>query len=451
VRGRLFIKIFLGFWLVTVAIIASWNIVIGYIDTQPQLGPPHSSAPPHRFMLRLMYSMQNASDQELQQLIKTVKTRDNIDIFLLDRKGKELFDRTVQPSVIAAAKAMNSHRRRFRSDGPEGLIAGHIIYRENHGPLRAVVVVPHHRQRVLGALQRNLWLRTIIAVLVSGLICYWLSRIFTRRLKRLQQASRKIAGGDLDTRIEVRRTGGDETDELARDFNTMAKQLAENIQSYKRLLHDVSHELRSPLTRLRLALALAEKDTDNQQQHLQRIEAEAERLDDLIGQLLDVPESQLNLDEHLDLKPLLEQLCAEASFEGKASGKSVGLHSDIGSAVVATKGDLLLKAFGNILRNGVKYTAENTVVSCRLVQVDQAYVIRVQDQGPGVPEEELGSLFDEFYRVDSARTRETGGYGLGLAIARRAIVQHAGTIQASNTADGLMIEVQLPMSDEHGD
>ena len=113
-------------------------------------------------------------------------------------------------------------------------------------------------------------------------------------------------------------------------------------------------------------------------------------------------------------------------------------------ALVATHADLLKKTFENILRNAIKYTSDNTVVHTQLSRSDKVYVIRIEDQGPGVAQSELEKLFDEFYREDTARPRETGGYGLGLAIARRAISQHSGKIWAENTANGLAIIVSLP-------
>jgi two-component system sensor histidine kinase CpxA len=266
----------------------------------------------------------------------------------------------------------------------------------------------------------------------------------TNRFKQLQVASRRLAQGNLDTRIQVRDHGGDETDELARDFNSMAEQIERQIQSQKRLLSDVSHELRSPLARLRIALALAERDTQNQDKHLDRIDSEAERLEELIGQLLQSQMSNNTLDLHIDLAVLLQELCSDASFEGSSAGKKVAFISDLEDALVATHSDLLKKTFENILRNALKYTRNHTTVTARLIRFDEDYVVRIEDHGPGVAESELEKLFDEFYREDTARPRETGGYGLGLSIAKRAITSHQGTICAGNTANGLEITVRIP-------
>ena len=266
----------------------------------------------------------------------------------------------------------------------------------------------------------------------------------TGRLKQLRTASRQLATGDLAARIDVRDRGGDETDELARDFNSMAEQLQERIQAQKRLLSDVSHELRSPLARLRIALALAQEDRAGSADYLGRIERETERLEELIGQLLSTQGDAIELDSHIDLVPLLQQLCADAEFEGSASGARVEFYSDLGQALVASAGDLLHKSFDNILRNALAHTATGTAVQVTLEQLDDDFRVGIEDRGPGVPEDELDKIFESFYRVDTARTRGTGGYGLGLSIARRAIDQHGGRLEAANLAQGLAVTVTLP-------
>lgn len=307
--------------------------------------------------------------------------------------------------------------------------------------------LPFHppRHNLLGLLGSYLWLRIGFAILISGLVCYGLSRLLTRRLKQLQLASRQLAMGDLDARLQVRESGGDETDELGRDFNSMAQQL--QIEDQKRLLADVSHELRSPLARLRIALALAQESSGKSPENLQRIERETERLEELIGQLLASQAGALELDTHIDLVPLLRQLCSDANFEGAARGKSVELSHSIDPALVASSGDLLHKSLENILRNALNHSGANSTVRVTLDWHTQHYRIRVEGQGGGVPEQDLARIFDPFYRTDSARSRETGGHGLGLAIARRAISRHGGQILAENSGRGLIVTVLLPTSD----
>jgi signal transduction histidine kinase len=212
----------------------------------------------------------------------------------------------------------------------------------------------------------------------------------------------------------------------------------------------VSHELRSPLARLRVALALAEEDRDNLRPHLQRIERETERLDQLINQLLSAGVAAVALDTHIDLVALLRQLCADANFEGRAKAVSVVFDSVPEQAVVASAADLLHKCFDNVLRNALWHSPADSTVRVELHEQPQAYSVSIQDQGQGVPAEQLDSIFNEFHRVEPARDRESGGYGLGLAIARRAAERHGGSIQAENAGDGLRVTVCLPREADAG-
>ena len=446
IRGNLFVKIFLGFWLVTITILGSWLIAARYFESIPQATHSGNPAgPPPRFMKQLMYDLQNRSDAELPALLKTAKQKHGFDIYLLKRDGQDLYGRNLAPGVSDINRQLKGRHRRAFLETPDYHLLGHHIYRSEQGRLNAIVAFKPPRRGLINALGKNLWLRVTLAALVSGVVCFLLSRAMTNRFKQLRLASRRLARGDLATRIAVRNKGGDETDELARDFNSMAEQIERQIKSQKRLLSDVSHELRSPLARLRIALALAQEDTPNSTRHLQRIDHEAERLEELIEQLLSSQVSGSSLDVHVDLVTLLTELCADASFEGEAAGKRVQFSCDMDEAVVITHGDLLKKTFENILRNAVAYTSDNSVVHAQLSRSSEMFVVRVEDQGPGIAESELDRVFDEFYRVDTARPRETGGYGLGLSIAKRAITRHHGNISAQNTANGLAIIVSLPV------
>ncbi len=451
-RGNLFLKMFTGFWLVTIAILGSWLLSANYFDSQAP-GPHYLQGhhdgrpppPPHRVMLKLIYELQNAEADALKDIVDNARDRQNITIYLLNMEGEELFGENPPEAAYAVAEEVQGRRRRAVARTPEGRFSAHAIYRTDYGPLRAVFAFHRGQRPIIAALGENPWLRVLLAVLVSGLVCFGLSRMLTNRLATLRGASRRLAEGDLDTRIQVRAAGGDETDELARDFNSMAEQLQARIQSQKQLLSDVSHELRSPLARLRIALALAQDQPESSNEQLERIERETERLEELIGQLLATRTQDLPLDTHIDLVTLLRQLSADAAFEGAPGGKRIHFKTNVEEAVVASHSDLLHKAFDNVLRNALAHTADNTTVEVELATTGSRHRVTVRDKGPGVPEEALASIFDEFYRVDSARSRDTGGYGLGLSIARRAMTQHRGEISASNRGDGLEIILELPV------
>ncbi|MCB1689819.1 MAG: HAMP domain-containing protein [Halioglobus sp.] len=450
-RGNLFVRMFVGFWLMSITILGSWMLASNYFDAQPpgrEWGDDRRPGPPHRFMLRTLYNLENLEGVALATAVNEIYQKHGIHIYLVSQDGTDLLKRKLPDDVARAARQLTTKRRMPVLNMPRNHLAAYRINRPSEGTVAAVFVFPTHRGFILNALSNSPWLRIALAILISGLICFGLSRLMTGRLKDLQLASRRLANGELDTRLQVRDKGGDETDELARDFNSMAEQLQARIQTQKRLLSDVSHELRSPLARLRIALVLAQERPESGPAYLQRIEKEAERLEELIGQLLATQAQQITLDTHIDLVSLLQQLCADANFEGQVAGKRFSFSSDTEQAIVDTSGDLLRKSFENILRNALQHTADDTEVTVSLISGGGRYRIAIEDCGPGVPEHEVETIFDEFYRVDTARARETGGYGLGLAIARRALLQHGGEVTAQNTGTGLRITVSLPAMGE---
>jgi signal transduction histidine kinase len=196
---------------------------------------------------------------------------------------------------------------------------------------------------------------------------------------------------------------------------------------------------------LRIAVALGQENSARADEYLQLIERETQRLEDLIGQLLSSQASVPEFDTHIDLVSLLQQLCDDANFEGAEQGKRVALDCDIAEAIVASSGDLLHKSFDNILRNALRHTPPDGIISVALTRTGEHYRVTVTDRGGVVAENELEKIFDAFYRTDAARSRALGGHGLGLAIARRGILQHGGQISAANTGTGLAVTIGLPI------
>jgi two-component system sensor histidine kinase CpxA len=217
----------------------------------------------------------------------------------------------------------------------------------------------------------------------------------------------------------------------------MAARIQSLVEAQRRLLADVSHELRSPLTRLNLAVELARKAPEAS---LDRIAREAARLNELVGEVLDLSRAEANpARERVELRTLVEQLVEDARVEAEPRGVRLELRAE--ECVVTGDPELLRRAVENVLRNAIRYAPEGSAVE---VAVTAQGGVRIRDYGPGAPEAELGRLFEPFYRVERDRDRASGGAGLGLAIARRAVALHGGTIAAENAGPGLAVTLRIP-------
>ena len=288
-------------------------------------------------------------------------------------------------------------------------------------------------------------------LLTATLLCYLLALYLTSPIRKLRLATNKLADGDLTTRVAPllgRRR--DEIGDLARDFDKMAGRIENLITSQKRLNSDISHELRSPLARMNVALEIAkQKSSPETQPILSRIESESHRLNEMIGRLLTLAKLESGAEDvervRVDLTELVRDVAADADFEAQAKGRYVEL-SKIEPCNVMGNENLLRSAIENVLRNAVRYTAEGTAVDVSLQARNGDAILTITDHGGGVPQEELENLFRPFYRVGEDRTRKTGGIGLGLAIADRAVKAHKGSITARNYNGGLQIEIGLSTS-----
>jgi len=293
------------------------------------------------------------------------------------------------------------------------------------------------------------------ALSISGLCCFLLTRHITSPLFQLRKAAGGIAAGNLSVRVPATvRNRSDEIGELARDFDRMAERLDSLVNSHKRLLGDVSHELRSPLARLLVALGLTRKaNADEMPELLDRIALESRRLDNLIGQLLTL--SRIESGSHsaspspVDVTALVHEIVSDADFEAEAQSRSVHVTAS-DECTVSGSEELLRSAIENVVRNAVRYTGEGTSVEVSIHRERNCAVIRVRDFGPGVPDSMLSEIFLPFRRVASVHANRNDGSGLGLAIAQRAVAANGGKIAATNSPDGgLVITIEVPAHTSH--
>jgi two-component system sensor histidine kinase CpxA len=400
----------------------------------------------------------------------------NLKLWLFNAKGREVTGQEVNPRLRSLVNSL--FRQTNSASSNTALSDGEAVWAETGDMMAGANWTSDwqgNRYVILanlsGTQQRDPWariarllrapwplqlLRCIAVLLTTGLICYALARHLTAPIMQLQATVRRLASGDLEARmgpsLGIRK---DELAALAHDFDLMADKLQNLLLSQTRLLGDISHELRSPLTRLGVAhdLALHHAATGNLEaidDDLQRISYEAQRLDALIEQLLTLArldtqsDGGAQLKTEVNLATLLREIAEDAAFEAQSQSKQIQI-GECENCTVIGDAELLRSAIENVVRNALRYTVENSTVLLTLRCTEQA-IITVRDHGPGVPESELNNLFRPFYRVAEARDRQSGGAGLGLAITQRAIHTHGGSIVARNAPDGgLEVEIRLPI------
>ena len=286
-----------------------------------------------------------------------------------------------------------------------------------------------------------------IAILVAAVTSLLLARYISSPIVRLQRASRALAAGVLETRVgSPSNRRSDEVGILARDFDTMAERIQALITDKETLLRDVSHELRSPLARMRMALALAQRRaSDAEQPDLTRIEKEAEQLDELIGQIMTLARLRTQQEptrEPLLLEELIAQVLDDARFERPDA--QIESHGE-GPARVLGDPRGIKSALENVVRNALTYAGTDGPIEVHLERSGSDFEVRVCDSGPGVPEEDLTRIFEPLYRADASRDHKTAGQGIGLAITARVMELHRGVVSAANRAGGgLEITFRLP-------
>ena len=282
----------------------------------------------------------------------------------------------------------------------------------------------------------------------SLLLSLLLARYFAKPIRQLRSAQLALAEGKLDTRIGDNLTGNDELVELGHSFDFMAERLDSLVKSQQQLLHDVSHELRSPLARIQAAIGLAHQQPSKMEAMLPRIERETKKIDELVSELLLLARLQTNLNarhnQQVVLPELLAEIVEDVRFEAQSTPVTIQYEADC-MASIAGDAELLQRAFENILRNALKYA--NSLVMVRLKCLTEAtkpkILVTIADDGPGINEADQEQIFEPFFR--SQTQQRVPGVGLGLTIANRAIRVHQGSIQVANREQGgLEVRVTLP-------
>ncbi len=459
----LFLKIFLSFWAAQALFLVLAILVT--IALRPARHGVESEAP--QILAEAVNAYQSGGERGTHEYLEEVWHTQHVRAFVFDPSGHELAGRRVPPWIedvrqgVAPRGGPPSHRGWMDKLMRDPILRQALTL---DGKRYTLVLELPAGPRVFFGPHEIPGLGIAIAVITSGLMCYLLAWSLTSPVTRLRKAAQSLAAGDLSARTGAPASGRrDELTELMRDFDRMAERIEGLVDSQSRLLKDVSHELRSPLARLSVALGLARQKASPEiapelASSLNRIELEADRLNQLIQRLITISRLESRTDglrkTILSLRELVEQVAHDAEYETPGRGCRVTTlaTTTVDAAdefLVEADPDLLRSAVENVVRNATRYTAEGTTVDVQLERQRAAHgdeiVVRVLDSGPGVPEEALEKIFEPFYRLDDARNRQTGGAGLGLSIADRAVRLHGGQLRASNRNEGgLEIEIRIP-------
>ena len=316
-----------------------------------------------------------------------------------------------------------------------------------------VILEPWIENTLAGAYEAESWEEVIlwaVSILIPSLISsYILTRILSDKLGKMAKAAKALARGNLEARLPENGNARDAFDTLARSFNEMAEAIKEQQHNERRMLADISHELRSPLTRMTVAtdlLNLWHKDEQSVDITL-RLEKEIRQMNECISLLMgQARDNFLNsgAKKIQSLEKILAELADDFSFQGEM--RHIRIKTSIAAGLVAYGNPLMLeRMFANILSNAIFYSPPDNVIELDAKREEDNISVSIRDFGPGVPEDQLEEIFRAFYRVDSSRTRASGGVGLGLALAREAAIQFGGNIVARNARPGLRVIVTLPV------
>ena len=451
----LFLKIFLWFWATVIAtgiaLIATWiilqpkNVLVQSQTTLADTAWVSGTS--------VVDALERQGPSVAAGYVKQLSRRTHLKSCLFDASGNVIAGSDCTAFGDIGANAIASDAPAFSMKHGFARIVMKLRGKSGREYIYAVEAL-EHRGPPPGIGPSGFLLRWSVAFLVSGLICYLLTRYLTAPVLRLREASQHLAAGDLSTRaaagMERRR---DELGSLVRDFNAMAARIEELVSRQRQLIYDISHELRSPLARLNVALDLGRQRKGNDPA-FDHMEQDIECLNDMIERLLTVARLDTSATpiamNQVNLTELVSQIVRSADFELQERAGAVRLSSQ-DQYFVQGNAELLHSAIENVIRNAVRYTGPGNSVDVLLESADDAapgFVrLFVRDYGQGVPESELANIFQPFYRVADDRNRESGGTGLGLAIADRVIRIHGGTIKARNAAPhGLEVEILLPQA-----
>ncbi len=408
--------------------------------------------------------------EDIQQ--KTCQLADKLDLRItaIQKDGRVLGDSEEQPSlmenhsdrieIIEAIKKGFGESTRFSDT--LGINMKYVGVRVDQGDRILGVVrfaLPLSRvQPEIRIIYRVVLLGTIAAVIIALIVAYFVSRSITLPIRQVKETAQQIAKGDFSRRVRIKSKG--ELGELAESLNTMADELQQKMENLKRLdrvrtdfVANVSHELKTPLTLIKGYIETLQSKAINDREKSARfisiIKEHSDRLGYIIDDLLSLSEVELSRDcvnkTEFDLKEVIDEISMgfEQALAEKNQSLTVSTHGDDFS--IEADRNKIEQVFANLIDNAIKYTKESGKIEISLYEQEQNIHIAVQDNGIGIPKEHRDRVFERFYRVDKARSRELGGTGLGLSIVKHIVLAHNGKIAIESELNrGTKVSVTFP-------
>src|SRR3990167_1467306 len=450
----LYWKIFISFWLPSTLIIVTTAWVTSELARQSSI-PTHEKVFMDSYANAAVTTFESGHSTALLKWLKHAGNSREMTFYFLCSTGNII---SVDPPPPVVVQITNDLVHEKLNDGLlkfGNIIVSHEILSTSGKAYRLAAVSDKPLSHFIQITWAGLTLRLIIAVIISGLICYLLSIYLTKPLSTLSHAANSIATGQLSTRVgKFKGHYRDEIAELSNNFDHMADKVEKIVKLKERLLQDISHELRSPLARLQIAIELGRKKSGNvAKSEFSRMEEECIYLNSLISEILEyarLDKSVYQLQRaNTNITALLQRIIKDANFEFANNRRRATL-STVPDCKLYVDERLLHRAIENILRNALRYSPAQELVSvaANLDKTKGNLVIEIEDHGPGIPGDRLKNIFNPFYRVDKSREKKTGGYGLGLAIAKQAIHLHNGEIEVVNQkTGGLKVRITIPLAE----
>ncbi|HMG87479.1 MAG TPA: ATP-binding protein [Terracidiphilus sp.] len=378
--------------------------------------------------------LQSSGDPALKEYLESLNRLFGGSHYLLDAHGRDMVSGSNRWAMLPRPPAVKS-----RTSGPHE--HWEITHRSEDGRFWFAAEGQSRPPRIWSFLPYY-----FLVIGATGILCWIAAAGVISPIRKVATSIALFGQGNLSVRVETDRD--DEIGQLGRSFNEMAERLERLIVSERRLLSDISHELRSPLARLKFAMKLARTSSDSTAA-LERIERDVDRIASLVADIVEInvveDDPALQDKREICVRDIVDEVVQACNVEAEMRGCAIEVKGDVCGSVQGNP-ELLRRAVENVLRNGIRYSPEKSPIELSLSENADDAIISIRDYGPGVPKEALARIFDPFFRVEEARNTNGGGSGLGLSIAKRAIQLHRGSIIAENATPGLRVGITIPLT-----